>query len=50
VAYWAAEEGFKPRDVVALMMDNCPEFLFIWLGLAKAGISTALINTVRVTP
>jgi acyl-CoA synthetase (AMP-forming)/AMP-acid ligase II len=26
-------------------MENCPEFIFLWLGLAKAGIICALINT-----
>ena len=36
--------GFKPDDTVALMMNNRPEYVAIWLGLAKAGIVTALIN------
>jgi fatty-acyl-CoA synthase len=27
----------KKGDCVALMMDNRPEFIFIWLGLAKIG-------------
>ena len=38
------EAGFKPGDVVALLSDNRPEYVAIWLGLAKAGIITALIN------
>lgn len=37
--------GFKPGDEVALLMDSRPEYVGIWLGLAKAGIITALINT-----
>jgi len=27
------------------MMDNRPEFLFTWLGFAKIGVVTSLINT-----
>lgn len=37
--------GVRPGDVVALLMENRPEFVLFWLGLAKAGIVTALINT-----
>lgn len=37
--------GFKPGDEVALLMDSRPEYVAIWLGLAKAGVITALINT-----
>lgn len=32
-------------ETVALMMLNKPEYVAIWLGLAKLGIVTALINT-----
>ncbi len=45
VAHAALALGLKPGDVVALMMDNCPEFPLVWLGLAKVGIRTALLNT-----
>jgi acyl-coenzyme A synthetase/AMP-(fatty) acid ligase len=27
------------------MMDNRPEFIFMWLGMAKIGVLTSLINT-----
>lgn len=37
--------GFNKGDVVALLMDNCPEFLIAVSGMAKVGIITALINT-----
>ncbi|MDT0575373.1 long-chain-acyl-CoA synthetase [Croceicoccus sp. F390] len=37
--------GLRKGDVVALLMENRPEFVLVWLGLAKAGIVTALINT-----
>ena len=45
VAHWALERGLGKGDVVALMMENRPEYLGIWAGLAKAGVTTALINT-----
>ena len=43
--------GFQAGDTVALLLDNRPEYVAIWLGLAKAGIVTALINyNVKGTP
>lgn len=39
------EQGFQPGQEVALFMESRPEFVAIWLGLAKAGIVSALINT-----
>lgn len=38
-------QGFKPGDEVALFMESRPEFVGLWLGLAKAGVIAALINT-----
>ncbi len=37
--------GAQPGDVVALMLDNRPEFLAAQLGLSKLGVVSALINT-----
>lgn len=37
--------GYKPGDELALFMENRPEFVGIWLGLAKIGCVTSLINT-----
>lgn len=37
--------GLKKRDVVALMMQNRPGFLFAVAGLSKLGVIPALINT-----
>ena len=45
VANWAIEAGIKQQEVVALMIDNRPEMVWVWLGLAKAGAIIALINT-----
>ena len=45
IAHAALGLGLRSGAVVALMMDNCPEFPMVWLGLAKVGIVTALLNT-----
>lgn len=51
VATYFTSNGFKAGDEVGLFMRSCPEYIGIWLGLAKAGIITALINTnQRLTP
>jgi fatty-acyl-CoA synthase len=42
---WAMGQGLKRGDCVALFMENRPDFLYCWLGLFKAGLSVALINT-----
>ena len=44
-ARWALEIGIAKGDVVALMMPNRPEYLAAWLGVARAGGVTALLNT-----
>ena len=38
-------QGLKQGDCVALFMENRPDFLCSWLGLFKAGLCVALINT-----
>jgi len=45
IANYFIQLGFKHGDEVALFMENRPEYVGIWLGLAKAGIVTALVNT-----
>ena len=44
-ARWAQELGLGRGDVVALFMENRPEFIIAWFGLAKIGVTIALINT-----
>ena len=44
-ARWAMDHGVRRGDVVAILMENRPEYLFAWLGLAKIGAISALINT-----
>ena len=50
VVHAALAAGLKRGDVVALLMNNRPEFVMIWLGLSKAGIVTALLNTSATGP
>ena len=45
VAHWALARGLCKGDVVALLMQNRPEYLVLWAGLAKVGATTALLNT-----
>ena len=45
VANWALGEGLGRGDVVALSMENRPEFIGIWLGLSRIGVVSALLNT-----
>lgn len=44
-ARWALEQGVGKGETVALMMPNRPEYLAAWLGIARAGGVTALLNT-----
>ncbi|WP_165966518.1 AMP-binding protein [Actinomadura sp. 7K507] len=39
------ELGVRPGDRVAFMLDNSPQFLVAWLGLAKIGACLVAINT-----
>lgn len=45
VARAALAAGLGYGDNVGLMMENRPEFIIAWAGLAKIGVTTALINT-----
>ena len=37
--------GITKGDHVAIMLPNCPEYLYCWFGLAKLGAVTVTINT-----
>jgi len=43
--HWFLDNGLQKGDVVALLMENRPEFLMAWIGIAQVGGTTALINT-----
>jgi fatty-acyl-CoA synthase len=44
-ARWAIARGLRKGDAICLMMPNRPEYVAIWLGFARVGVATALINT-----
>ena len=45
LAHWADAEGVQSGDVVALLMQNRPEYVSTWTGLAKVGATSALLNS-----
>jgi fatty-acyl-CoA synthase len=44
-ARWAHARGLGAGEVVALLMENCAEYVAVWLGLTRAGATVALLNT-----
>lgn len=45
LAYWATQQKLQQKECIALMMLNRPEIATFWLGMAKIGCSTALVNS-----
>ncbi len=43
-AHWGLSVGLKPGDCVALFMENRPDYIAFWAGMAKIAVKTALIN------
>jgi fatty-acyl-CoA synthase len=44
-ARWARAQDIHKGDTVCLLMTNRPEYMAIWLGIARAGGVVALLNT-----
>ncbi|HVH84486.1 MAG TPA: long-chain-acyl-CoA synthetase, partial [Steroidobacteraceae bacterium] len=44
-ARWGLAQRLARGDVICLLTKNCPEYLAIWLGLSRIGVTVALINT-----
>src|SRR5580692_8673492 len=44
-ARWALEQNLGTGETVCLIMPNRPEYMAIWLGIAKVGAVVSLINT-----
>jgi fatty-acyl-CoA synthase len=44
-ARWGLAQGLKAGDVVCLLMGNCPDYMAIWLGLSRIGVTVSLLNT-----
>lgn len=45
IAHFYTQQGLKKGDVVAVLLENRPEFLSVVTGLAKIGVVGALLNT-----
>jgi fatty-acyl-CoA synthase len=44
-ARWGLAQRLSAGDVVCLVMENCAEYLPVWLGLTRIGVAVALVNT-----
>jgi len=44
-ARFARASGFDKGDAVALLMENCADYIALWLGLTRVGVVVALLNT-----
>jgi fatty-acyl-CoA synthase len=44
-ARWGLRLGLRRGDVVCLLMQNCPDYMAIWLGLTRIGVVVSLLNT-----
>ena len=44
-ARFGLAQGLKAGDVAALLMPNCAEYVAVWLGLTRIGVTVALLNT-----
>ena len=45
VANYFRNEGYAYGDCVAIVLENSPEYVGLWLGMAKIGVYAALIST-----
>lgn len=43
-AHWGLSVGLAKGDCVALFMENRPDYIAFWAGMAKIAVKTALIN------
>ena len=43
-AHFLIDKGYKRRDTMAIFMQNQPKYMVALLGLAKIGVTAALIN------
>ena len=44
-ANWARSLGVKRGDMISLLMENRPDYIAAWIGMAKLGAVCALVNT-----
>ncbi|OYX51578.1 MAG: hypothetical protein B7Y90_00915 [Alphaproteobacteria bacterium 32-64-14] len=43
-AHWGQSAGLRQGDTIALFMENRPDYIAFWAGMAKIAVKTALIN------
>jgi fatty-acyl-CoA synthase len=43
-AHFGLAQGLRAGDVAALLMHNCADYVAVWLGLTRIGVTVALIN------
>jgi fatty-acyl-CoA synthase len=44
-ARWGLASGLQRGEVVGLLMPNRPDYVALWLGLTRIGVTVALLNT-----
>lgn len=44
VANYFSSKGYSEGDCVAIILHNRPEYIGVWLGLSRLGVTSALIN------
>ena len=44
IANLFASQGYSRGDVVAVFMENCPQYMPMWLGMNRSGVVAALVN------
>jgi fatty-acyl-CoA synthase len=44
-ARWGITQGLRAGDTAGLLLPNCAEYVAIWLGLSRLGVTVALLNT-----
>ena len=44
IGHFFLKQGLKKGDTVGMFMENCPEFVGMWLGLCKIGVKASFIN------
>ncbi|KAM3171271.1 hypothetical protein ACTXT7_016957 [Hymenolepis weldensis] len=45
IGNFLVSKGYKPQTNIALFMENEPKYIGIWLGAAKVGLVTGLLNS-----
>ncbi len=48
IAHYYLSIGARKGDVIAVMLENRPELIASVIGLAKIGVTVALVNTAQV--